>query len=63
MEVAEHNVDQARLAYQKTHIDHRAMSNLRSRRLQTWRRETEAEEQAEFDEMARTRFLLRKVRR
>ena len=63
MEVAERHVEQARLAYREARIAHRAMSNLRAGRLQTWRREVEAEDQAEFDELARTRFLLRKVRR
>ncbi len=63
MEVAAQHVDYARRGYQEAHVDHRAMSNLRSRRLESWRREVEAEDQAEFDEMARTRFLMRKARR
>lgn len=63
MEVAESHVVQARRAYQEARIAHRALTNLRAGRLQTWRREAEAEDQGEFDEMARTRFLLGKVRR
>jgi len=63
MEVAGQHVHYARRGYQEAHVAHRAMSNLRSRRQEIWRREVEAVDQAEFDEMARTRFLLRKAKR
>ena len=63
IEVAVQHVGYARRGYQEARVGHRAMSNLRSLRLETWRREVEAEDQAEFDEMARTRFLLRKAKR
>ncbi|MEE9126473.1 MAG: hypothetical protein V3U11_04980 [Planctomycetota bacterium] len=60
IEAAERRVDLARETYRETRIGHRAMSNLRSRRWEAWRHDFEAETQAEFDEMARTRFMLRK---
>ncbi|MHC4516409.1 MAG: hypothetical protein ACYTGW_05605 [Planctomycetota bacterium] len=63
IEAAEQRLDLARDAYREARVDHRAMSNLRARRFETWWREVEAETQAEFDEMARTRFLLRKAKR
>ena len=57
---AEQHVDAARQTYAEAHVDHRAMSNLRSRRLEAWRLDAEREAQAEFDEIARTRFALKK---
>ena len=57
---AEQRVNLARETYQDARIGHRAMSNLRSRRFEAWRYGVEAEAQAEFDEIARSRFLLRK---
>ena len=57
---AEQHVDAARQTYAEARVDHRAMSNLRSRRFEAWRLDAEREEQAEFDEIARTRFALRK---
>ena len=63
IEAAEQRVDLARESYREARVDHRAMSNLRARRFETWWREVEAEAQAEFDEMARTRFLLSRTRR
>jgi flagellar export protein FliJ len=63
MEAATQHVNHAQRSYQEARIRHRAMSNLRSRRLDSWRLQVQAEDQAEFDEMARTRFLLRKARR
>ncbi len=63
MELAVQHVHAARRAYQDARVDHRAMSNLRSRLLESWRRAVEAQEQAELDEMARTRFLIGKASR
>ncbi len=60
IESAERRVDLAQETYRETRIGHRAMSNLRSRRLEAWRSDVEAEAQAEFDEIARSRFLRRK---
>ena len=56
IELAETNVGQAREFYQERRCDLLAMDKLRERLHEIWRRETEADEQMEFDELARIQF-------
>ncbi len=59
VDAAEVRIEQARVAYQGRRRDLLAMDRLHERRLETWRVESAAEEQREFDDMARIRFVAR----
>ena len=63
IEVAEERVAQARLVYQQQRRDLLALDKLRNRRFDSWSKDAAAEEQREFDEMARIRFVSEKRER
>ena len=56
IELAERRVESARDAYRTQRRDLPALDKLRDKAWQTWNEEWRAEEQGEFDEMARPRF-------
>lgn len=60
IEQAEGQVESARIVYQEHRQALLATGKLRELRAARWRREAEAEAQANFDEMARIRFTARR---
>ena len=63
VQTAELAVEQTRSLFNEHRQNRRVLGNLRDRRHQAWRQEVEAEMQAEFDELARVRFTVKKVSR
>lgn len=57
--LAEGRLERARTDYQARRRDLMALDRLHERRHGAWRKEVETEEQQEFDEMARIRFVAR----